>query len=55
MDAGPSKYYPGGRIKFDQMGRRVDAGVVIVQWQKGTPSVIYPQGLAVATPIWPKN
>jgi branched-chain amino acid transport system substrate-binding protein len=55
MDAGPSKYYPGGRIKFDQMGRRVGAGVVIVQWQKGTPTVIYPQELAVATPIWPKN
>ncbi len=33
MDGGPSKYYPGGQLKFDEKGRRVGAGVVIVQWQ----------------------
>src|SRR5262249_23502272 len=32
---GPAKYFPGGRVKFDEKGRRVGADVVVVQWQKG--------------------
>jgi branched-chain amino acid transport system substrate-binding protein len=52
IDGGPSRYYPGGRIKFDDNGRRVDAGLTIVQWQKGTPVTVYPPELAVAAPIW---
>lgn len=52
MDGGPSTYYPGGRIKFDDMGRRVDAGLAIVQWQGGKPVTVYPPELAVQAPIW---
>lgn len=52
MDLGPSKYYPGGLIKFDDKGRRVDAGLTIIQWQKGVPVTVYPPELAVAKPIW---
>ena len=52
IDGGPSRYYPGGRIKFDENGRRVDAGLTIVQWQKGTPVTVYPPELAVAAPVW---
>lgn len=55
IDGGASKYYPGGRIKFDDAGRRVDAGLTIVQWQKGTPVTVYPPELAVAQPIWSKK
>ncbi len=55
IDGGPSKYYPGGRIKFDDNGRRVDAGLTIVQWQKGTPVTVYPPELAMASPIWAKK
>lgn len=55
MDGGPSKYYPGGVIKFDDKGRRVDAGLTIIQWQSGTPVTIYPDSLAVAKPIWSKK
>jgi len=55
IDGGPSRYYPGGRIKFDDNGRRVDAGLTIVQWQKGTPITVYPPELAMATPIWSKK
>ena len=55
MDAGPSKYYPGGQLKFDEKGRRVGAGVVIVQWQNGVPVTVYPPDLAQATPFWPKK
>jgi branched-chain amino acid transport system substrate-binding protein len=53
--AGPAKYFPGGRVKFDEKGRRVDADVVIVQWQNGIPQTIYPQASATAQPIWPKK
>jgi branched-chain amino acid transport system substrate-binding protein len=55
MDGGPSKYYPGGKIKFEENGRRVDAGLTVIQWQSGVPVTIYPPDLAVATPLWPKR
>lgn len=55
IDGGPSKYYPGGRIKFDDNGRRVDAGLTIIQWQKGVPVTVYPPELAMAAPIWVKK
>jgi branched-chain amino acid transport system substrate-binding protein len=52
---GPARYYPGGRVKFDENGRRVGADVVIVQWQSGVPVTVYPPASAVAQPIWPKQ
>jgi len=55
LDAGDSKYYPGGQLKFDEKGRRVGAGVVIVQWQSGVPVTVYPPELAQAEPFWPKK
>ena len=55
MDGGPSKYYPGGEMKFDDKGRRVGAGLAIIQWQKGTPVTVYPPAMAMAEPIWPKK
>src|SRR3546814_13766772 len=55
LDEGPSPYYPGGELKFDETGRRVGAGLTIIQWQNGTPITVYPPALAVAGPIWPKN
>lgn len=55
MDGGPSKYYPGGKLKFDEKGRRVDAGLTIIQWQNGVPVTVFPQELAVAKPIWVKK
>ena len=55
MDGGPSKYYPGGQLKFDENGRRVGAGLAIIQWQSGVPLTIYPEDLAMAKPLWPKK
>jgi branched-chain amino acid transport system substrate-binding protein len=55
MDGGPSKYYPGGRIKFGPDGRRVGASLTIIQWQNGTPVTIYPPELAMAKANWPKK
>lgn len=52
---GPAKYFPGGRIRFDEKGRRVDAALVIVQWQSGEPVTVYPPESAMADPIWPTN
>ncbi len=52
---GPAKYFPGGRVKFDDMGRRVDADLAIVQWQNGVPVTVYPVATAIAQPIWPKQ
>uniref|UniRef100_A0A9E8CJ54 ABC transporter substrate-binding protein n=1 Tax=Bosea sp. NBC_00436 TaxID=2969620 RepID=A0A9E8CJ54_9HYPH len=55
LDAGPAQFYPGGQLKFDEFGRRVGAGVTVVQWQKGVPVTVYPTQLATAEPIWPKR
>jgi branched-chain amino acid transport system substrate-binding protein len=52
---GPAKFFPGGRVKFDEMGRRADADLAIVQWQNGVPTTVYPAGSALAQPIWPKQ
>jgi branched-chain amino acid transport system substrate-binding protein len=55
MDGGPSKYYPGGKIKFEADGKRTGAGLTIIQWQKGVPVTIYPADLAMSKANWPKN
>ncbi|MGE0726014.1 MAG: ABC transporter substrate-binding protein [Alphaproteobacteria bacterium] len=55
LDLGPSKYYPGGLIKFDEKGRRVDAGLTIVQWQDGVPKTVFPLDLQLAQPVWSKK
>ena len=55
MDGGPSKYYPLGDLKFDEKGRRIGAGMTIVQWQAGVPVTVFPPQLALAQPFWPKN
>ena len=52
---GAAKYYPGGRLKFDEKGRRVGAETVILQWRNGTPVPVYPPALAVMAPLWPKR
>jgi branched-chain amino acid transport system substrate-binding protein len=52
---GPARYFPGGRIRFDEHGRRVDAGLLVIQWQNGVPVTVYPPEAAVASPLWPKG
>jgi len=42
MDGGPSKTITQAvKLKFDEKGRRVGAGVVIVQWQSGVPVTVF--------------
>jgi branched-chain amino acid transport system substrate-binding protein len=50
---GPARYYPGGRVKFDDKGKRVGAELLIVQWQNGVPETVFPPNAAVAKPVWP--
>jgi branched-chain amino acid transport system substrate-binding protein len=50
---GPAAYFPGGRIRFDEQGRRIDAELLVVQWQGGEPKTVYPESAAAARPIWP--
>jgi branched-chain amino acid transport system substrate-binding protein len=50
---GPALLFPGHHVKYDQAGRRVDAELMIVQWQDGKVAVTYPPDMAVAKPIWP--
>jgi branched-chain amino acid transport system substrate-binding protein len=52
---GASKYFPGGKMEFDASGRRVNADLVLVQWQDGEPKTVFPSNFASAKAIWPKQ
>jgi branched-chain amino acid transport system substrate-binding protein len=52
---GPAKFFPGGKLKFSENGRREGASLLIVQWQQGVPVTIYPPKEALADPHWPKQ
>ena len=52
---GPAAMAFPGPVKFDAAGHRVDAPLVIVQWQNGVPVTIYPIDRALAKAKWPKG
>lgn len=52
---GPARFYAGGRLKFDEKGRRVGAETVVLQWIGGVPLPVYPPSLAVHEPVWPRK
>ena len=52
---GPARYFPDGRVKFDDNGRRVGAELCVVQWQKGRPVAVHPKSIAVSKAVWPKS
>jgi branched-chain amino acid transport system substrate-binding protein len=52
---GPARFFPGARLKFDAQGRRVDAPLIIVQWQKGEPVTVSPASFAVAEAVWTRK
>jgi branched-chain amino acid transport system substrate-binding protein len=49
-----AKYFVGGHLSFDDVGRRIDSPMVVLQWQGGIPLLIGPASDAVAKPIWNK-
>jgi branched-chain amino acid transport system substrate-binding protein len=55
ITSGPAADTFPGPVKFDEAGRRVDAPLVIVQWQNGVPVSVYPTDRALAKPKWPKG
>ncbi len=55
MDAGPSPYFPGGSLSFDDTGKRVGAGLTIIQWQDGVPRTVFPNDIALSPAIWEAN
>ncbi len=52
---GPANYFPGGRLRFDEKGRRVDADIVLLQWQNGVPVPVYPADIATSKLVWSKK
>ena len=52
---GPALLFPGRHVKYDAAGRRVDAKLMIVQWQGGRIVTTDPPEMAVTAPIWPKG
>jgi branched-chain amino acid transport system substrate-binding protein len=50
---GPALLFPGRHVQYDAAGRRVDAKLMIVQWQDGRIVTTDPPEMAVAVPIWP--
>jgi branched-chain amino acid transport system substrate-binding protein len=50
---GPALLFPGHRVKYDAAGRRVDAGLIIQQWQDGRVVTTFPAEMAQAKAIWP--
>lgn len=54
LDAGASKYYPGGTLSFDDAGHRKGASLTVIQWQNGVPVTVFPEALALSEAKWPK-
>lgn len=54
LTTGPAAQCFPGPIKFDAKGRREDVPIIFAQWQKGVPVTVFPEKLALATPMWPK-
>ncbi len=55
LKEGPATIAFPGPVKFDAAGHRIDAPIVIVQWQNGVPVTIYPTDRALASAKWPKS
>ncbi len=52
---GPAALAFPGPVKFDAQGHRVDAPLIMAQWQKGEAVTVYPTDRAMAKPFWPKE
>jgi branched-chain amino acid transport system substrate-binding protein len=50
---GPARFFPGDRVRFDERGQRIDASLLVIQWQNGVPVTVYPSDAAMAPPVWP--
>jgi branched-chain amino acid transport system substrate-binding protein len=55
VTSGATQYFPGGRVRFDANGRRLEAPLITVQWQNGEPVTVGPPQFAVTPAIWTKK
>jgi branched-chain amino acid transport system substrate-binding protein len=55
MTDGPALFFPDGRLKYDENGRRVGAKLCIVQWRGGKPVPVYPPSIATHDVLWSKT
>jgi branched-chain amino acid transport system substrate-binding protein len=54
MTDGPALFFPDGRLKYDENGRRVGAKLCVVQWREGRPVPVYPPSIATRDVVWTK-
>lgn len=55
ISSGAADYFAGGRVRFDETGKRIDAGILVIQWLDGQPRTVYPAGDALSTLVWPSR
>ena len=53
ITTGASDYFAGGRVRFDETGKRVDSDILVIQWQDGVPYTVYPNNAAMSQMVWP--
>lgn len=54
MTDGPALFFPDGRLKYAENGRRVGAKLCVVQWRDGRPEAVYPPSIATKDAVWTK-
>ncbi len=50
---GAASYFPGNRVRFAADGKRIDAQLLVIQWQNGVPVSVYPDATAMQKIKWP--
>lgn len=55
LTSGAADFFPGNRVRFNSEGRRIDAELLVIQWQDGVPVTVYPTDTAVTTLNWPSR
>ena len=53
ITTGASDYFAGERVRFDETGKRIDAEILVIQWQGGKPYTVYPDRDAMSDLVWP--
>jgi branched-chain amino acid transport system substrate-binding protein len=55
ITSGASDYFAGGRVRFDEEGKRMDADILVIQWQDGEARTVFPESAALGQLIWPSR
>jgi branched-chain amino acid transport system substrate-binding protein len=53
ITSGPAALMQPGKIKFDEKGWNQYVTPTMIQWQKGDPRTVYPEGAATNDVVWP--